>query len=350
MDALHGLTVLDLTTHIAGPYATKLLADLGARVIKVEPPGGDPARALPPFLHDQPGPERSALFQFLNTSKESVVLDLSAAAGQAELGRLLPLADLVVTSCPPAEADRLGIDPDALRSRTDRPVLAITDFGRAGPYRDYALSDTVLYAMGGEMYSHGLAGRAPLKLGGTAASLQCGAMGGVAALGALLAWEQFGVSQTVELSLFETQINSVDRRSSAILAYRFSGRVQPRPPSPSAGLVGGVYPAADGYLEVTAALSNYWQRFVEMVGDDTLRDPRFLDPAAALDPALKEVADAVVYPWFLGRTRADVWEAARAGYARASSRRCRGGRASAAGQAPDGRSRSRGRVRAAPGR
>src|SRR5215218_826461 len=101
-DALTGITVLDMTSHIAGPYTTKLLADLGARVIKVERPGGDPARRLGPFLHDQPGPERSATFQFLNTNKESIVLDLTRPEPRAVVYDLARQSDRDETSVPPA--------------------------------------------------------------------------------------------------------------------------------------------------------------------------------------------------------------------------------------------------------
>ena len=203
------------------------------------------------------------------------------------------------------------MDPETLRTHVDVPVLAITNFGRSGPYRNYALSDTVLYAMGGEMFSHGLADREPLKLGGTAALLQCGAMGAIAALGAIHAWELHHVGQVVDLPLFDVQINNVDRRSSAILAYRWTGRVLARPAGASAGVVGGIYPVADGHVEVTATFGDCWQRFVTMVDDDALRDRKWLDPAWMIDPAAKEEADAIVYPWMLTRTRQEVWAAAR---------------------------------------
>lgn len=310
-DALDGITVLDLTSHIAGPYATKLLADLGARVIKIEPPGGDPARQLGPWLGDEPGVERSGTYQFLNTNKESVVLDLKTDAGRRALYALLPNADLVVESFPPAVAARLGVEYASLRAHADVPALSITNFGQSGPYRDYQLSDTVLWAMGGEMYSHGVGERGPLKLGGTAALMQCGAMAAIAALGALHAWELHGAGQHIDLSLFDVQINSVDRRSSAILAFRWSGRLQTRPPAAGAGIAGGIYPCADGFLEVTASFGDYWQRFARMIGDERLLDDRWSTPAAMFDPSLKEEADAITYPWFLERTRQEVWAEAR---------------------------------------
>jgi benzylsuccinate CoA-transferase BbsE subunit len=313
--ALDGLVVADFTSHIAGPYATKLLADLGARVIKVERPGGDPARKLGPFLGDEPGIERSGTYQFLNTNKESVVLDLKSGLGREAAHRLATRADLVVTACPPRVEERLGLDYASLSARTKAPVVSITNFGHSGPYRDYALSDTVLYGMGGEMFGHGTSDREPLKLGGTGALLQCGAMAGIAALGAIHAYELHGVGQLVEVPLFDVQINSVDRRSSTILAYRFSGRSQERPPGAGAGIAGGIYECADGFVEVTASGGNYWNRFVEMIGADELRDPRFADPAFLVSPEAKEIVDGVVYPWMFSHTRLEIWAAARRAHA-----------------------------------
>jgi crotonobetainyl-CoA:carnitine CoA-transferase CaiB-like acyl-CoA transferase len=113
------------------------------------------------------------------------------------------------------------------------------------------------------------------------------------------------------VSLFETQLANVDRRSSAIMGYQWSGRINTRPVGASAGIAGGVYPTADGHVEVTAAGGNYWKRFAAMVGEP-LTDPKYTDPAAAANPATKEEVDAVTYPWMLGHTSAEVWEQARA--------------------------------------
>ncbi|OAI39900.1 hypothetical protein AYO38_06660 [bacterium SCGC AG-212-C10] len=311
MDALEGLTVLDLTTHIAGPYTTKLMADLGARVIKVEPPGGDISRTLGPWLADEPGTERSGTYQFLNTNKESVVLDLDTADGEAALKRLIPMADMVVESFAPNDSERLGLTYDAVKATKDIPVVSITNFGRTGPYRDYRVSETTLYAMGGEMFSHGNAGRPPLKIGGTAAMLQGGAMGAIAALGAVHAYELHGIGQQVDISLFDVQICSIDRRSSAILAYRWTGRNNVRPEGGASGAAGGVYPCADGYVEVTAASGNYWKRFAAMIGDPALQDPKWNNPAFTMSGEAKEEADGIAYPWMLSRTKLEVWEEAR---------------------------------------
>ncbi len=316
--ALDGITVLDLTGHIAGPYSTKLLADLGARVIKVERPGGDPIRAFGPWLNDEPGLERSGTYQFLNTNKESIVLDLKSDGGREALERLLPLADVAVTSYPPVVAERLGLTPDAIRGMADVNVLSLTNFGWDGPYRDYALSETVLYAMGGEMYSHGSVGREPLKMGGTASLIQCGAMAAIGALGAVYATEVHGITQRVDVSLFDVQLNSVDRRSSAIMAYRFSGRINDRPevagPSTGAGVV-GVFPCADGYVEMTASAGPYWHRFAEMIDRPDFKDPKWNDREWMNSPQAREEVDVALYPWLAERTRAEIWEAARNAHA-----------------------------------
>ncbi len=312
--ALDGVTVVDLTAHVAGPYATKLLADLGAHVVKIERPGGDPARALGPWLDDEPGPDRGGAWQFLNTNKESIVLDLKTAGGREVLERLLPRASVVVVGHAPAVAERLRTTPDDLRAVADVNVLSITNFGWSGPYRDYALSETVLYAMGGEMYSHGTADREPLKMGGTASLLQCGAMAAIAALGAVHASEVHGIAQRVDVSLFDVQLNSVDRRSSTILAWRFSGRINERPaaagPSTAGGLA-GVFPCADGHVELTASAGPYWRRFAEMIGRPDFLEPPWTDPAWLATPEARAEVDLALVPWLLERTRAQVWEAAR---------------------------------------
>jgi crotonobetainyl-CoA:carnitine CoA-transferase CaiB-like acyl-CoA transferase len=315
MDALEGLTVLDFTSHIAGPYCTKLLADMGARVIKVEKPSGDSSRALPPFKDDRPGPDRGATYQYLNTNKESLVLNLKEPASRDVARRLAGMADLIVTGSSPNQEAALGVDYATLSGYKDVPVLSITNFGHEGPYRDYTLTDTVLYAMGAEMYSHGLLDREPLKLGGTAALLQGGAMAAVAAMGAVTAYELQGLGQFVEVPLFTVQISNIDRRSAAILAYRFSGRIQERSPGASAGIAGGIYPVADGYVELTASAGNYWRRFVDMIDDDKLRDPKWENPMFAMNPAAKEEADGIVYPWMLSHTRDEAWAAARKAHA-----------------------------------
>ena len=135
---LEGVTVLDLTSVVAGPYATKLLADYGARVIKAEPRGGDPARSFGPFPDSKPDREASGLFMHLNINKQSIVLDPHTDDGAATVRRLAQIVDVVVEDLPPGEAEAAGWGWDTLHSINPRLIMcSITPYGQSGPYRDY---------------------------------------------------------------------------------------------------------------------------------------------------------------------------------------------------------------------
>src|SRR5207302_1861706 len=140
--ALAGLRVLDLTDQ-QGALAGKLLADLGADVVLVEPPGGGPLRTIPPFWQGLPDPERSLFFWFYGTSKRGITLDIARSSGAALLRRLAAEADVLLESAPPGRLAALGCGPEALRAVNPRLVIAsITPFGQRGPYRDWRASDT----------------------------------------------------------------------------------------------------------------------------------------------------------------------------------------------------------------
>ena len=172
---LADVTVLDLTEWIAGPLATKLFADYGADVVKVERPGGDPSRTVGPFKGDDPNPEKSGTFFYYNVNKRSLGLDLKqpdvAGPDALELfGRLVDRADIVVQSYRPGVLDRLGVGWEFIHARKPEIALvSITPFGNDSPYRDYKVTDGVLYGMAGEMYSMGIQEREPTKMFGTAA-------------------------------------------------------------------------------------------------------------------------------------------------------------------------------------
>ncbi len=153
--ALDDVRVLDLTGEI-GAYCTKLLADLGADVIKIEPPGGDPARNIGPFYHDQPGPDSSLTFLNLNTSKRSIILDLADEGDQETFRKLAKTADIVVESFPPGFLDSLGLGYEGLcELREDIIVTSITGFGATGPHAGYLAPDIVGVAMAGIMWLAG---------------------------------------------------------------------------------------------------------------------------------------------------------------------------------------------------
>ncbi|MBI4332315.1 MAG: CoA transferase [Chloroflexi bacterium] len=162
---LGGYRVLDLTDH-KGYLCGKVLADLGADVIKVERPGGDPGRRLGPFYHNIPHPEKSLFWFAYNNNKRSITLNLETATGQDIFKRLAAKADFLVESFHPGYLDGLGLGYAAL-SRLNRRLVftSITPFGQAGPYHDFKASDLIVMAMGGHMYLTGDADRRPLRIG-----------------------------------------------------------------------------------------------------------------------------------------------------------------------------------------
>ena len=153
--ALGDVRVLDLTGEI-GAYCAKLLADLGADVIKIEPPGGDPTRHIGPFYHDEPGPVTSLYFSNLNTSKRGITLNLDLPEGQDLFRRLLPSTDVVIESFSPGYLDGLGLGYDGLEElREDIILTSITGFGASGPHAGYLAPDIVGVAMAGIMWLAG---------------------------------------------------------------------------------------------------------------------------------------------------------------------------------------------------
>ncbi len=312
MQALDDVVVLDLTQHIAGPYATRMLADLGADVIKVEAPSGDVSRQLGPFPKDEPHQEKSGLFFYLNCNKRSVVLDLKTEAGRRDLLALAARADLVVESFEPGTLDRLGLGWKELRRiRSDLSLLSISSFGQDGPYRDYKLTDLVLYGFAGEMYSMGLADREPVKMTGTAALFESGSASATAALATLFSSRRHGIGQHVDVSLAETHLGGCDRRHATAIAYQFSGRRTQRTGQTVSGMPGGIYSCADGYVDFTVAGIRP-DRVVDLLqGADWLADPRFGDPEELVKPEVGADWNSHFNAWCMARTKREIWAEAR---------------------------------------
>jgi len=310
--ALSDVKVLDLTWHIAGPYCTKLLAGYGAEVIKVEKPGeGDPTRIMGPFFKDDPHPEKSGLFLHLNTNKKGITLNLKSATGKKILKALVSDVDILVESFSPRVMPSLGLDYQTLEQINPKLVMvSISNFGQSGPYRDFKASEIVEYAMGGEMYSTGTAGREPLKLGGNVTQYQAGTVAAVATMGALYGAECQEVGQHVDVSIMETQAGSTDRRIVYLLGYACAGVLTTRWPPPREAvrmmiLPQGVYPCKDGFIN-TLSLPQWWPRYLKAMGMPELKDdPRFQNIFSA--EAGMEF-DAIWYSWLADHTREELFE------------------------------------------
>ena len=312
MQALDNVRILDLTQHIAGPYATRLFADFGADVVKIEKPGGDVTRTMGPFKDGTPHPERSGLYFYLNCNKRSVVLDLKTSEGRDALAALAKSADIVVESFAPGTLDRLGVGYGWFKSlKPDLPLVSISNFGQDGPYRDYRLTDLTLYAFAGEMYSMGETDREPVKMAGTAALFESGAAAAVGIMGALFASKRHGIGQHVDISLAETHFGGVDRRHATAIGFQFSGRKTMRVASHGGGMPQGIYPCADGYVDFTNAGLRP-DRVAEMLEHaDWLNDPRFSDPVQRMNPAVIEEWNGYFIGWCIERTKREIWAEAR---------------------------------------
>ncbi|MBK8559968.1 CoA transferase [Candidatus Amarobacter glycogenicus] len=310
---LDGLTVVDLSEYICGPYATKLLADFGADVIKVERPGGDPARRVGPFPGNQPDPEKSGTFFYFNTNKRSIELDLASTADREALLQLIDRADAVVESFPPGYLDGLGIGWDVIHGRRpDIPLISITNFGQESPYRDYVGNELTLYALAGELYTMGVQEREPVTMYGTASLVESGSAAATATFAAIFASKRQGIGQRVDFSIADSHFLGADRRHVGTISYEFSGRRTVRASRSNRAALSGVYPCADGWVEFTAA-SGRMDRFADMLGNpEWIRDPKWSIRATLLDPDNVAELEAHFFEWLSERTKREIWAAARA--------------------------------------
>ena len=311
---LEGARVLDLTQGVAGPYATKMFADYGADVVKIERPGrGDASRRLGPFPNDEPHAEASGMFLHLNTGKRSVTLDLATASGRDLLLRLAAQSDVIVESFRPGTLERLGIGPDALAEASPAAALVrVSSFGQDGPYRDFEADDMLLYAAGGVMQVTGDPDREPIKLGLYAPLFLAGTVIAGMTMGAMRSSMRDGRGERVDVSIHEIMTASMDRGAPNIVAYQYSGAlmIERIKNVVYSGLPSGVYPCADGYVQV-ATQPAWFPRMCRAMGrEDLIEDERFA--SNVYNPDFLPEVEAIFYPWLLSKTKQEVMEAAQA--------------------------------------
>lgn len=298
---LADMKVLDLTHYVAGPYCTRLLAGMGAQVVKVERPGvGDPARHLPPFYQDVPGLERSGLFLYLNMGKKGITLNLKAPAGVEIFKRLVAWADVVVENFAPRVLPGLGLAYAQLQALNPRVVLtSISNFGQSGPYRDYRAEDIVLFGMGGSMASLTPQQEIPFTLGGTPAQAMAGAVGFTATLGAVYGARMHGTGQHVDVSIFEAVASS---QTQEFVEYAYRG-TDGRP-----GYLGLIYACQDGYAMVVDQQPHQWEKLAHLIGHpELLQEPRLQN--VPLRRANRQLLDAYLGPWMQARRKVEVYHA-----------------------------------------
>lgn len=277
--ALEGVKVLDLSQGIAGPLCARLLADHGADVLKIEPPGGEPGRRMRPFHADEPGPERSLFFLLLNLNKRGITLAIDTPEGADLLRRLVREADIVIESFAPGHLDSLGLGYAQLAALRPGLVLtSITPFGQCGPCSGLAGEEIVAYAAAGVMGISGTSEREPLKHGGFQAQYQAGLAGSAATEFALLHSELQGEGDHVDVSVQEVVAATMVGSQSA---YAWAGAVSGRR-APGSGGLGTVLPCKDGYFVAQASWRGgpgAWETVATFFERPELLEPRFAEPA-----------------------------------------------------------------------
>jgi CoA:oxalate CoA-transferase len=281
---LSGILVVDLTRVLAGPFCTLLLADLGARVIKVEAPGaGDDARRIGHFVGGV-----SAYFLSLNRGKESLALDLKRAEDRRLFEKLLARADVLAENFRPGVMQRLGYGWDTLEARFPRLVMAsISGFGQTGPYAQRPAYDVIAQAMGGVMSMTGHPGGGPTRVGTSTGDITAGLFAAVGILAALNARQRSGRGSRVDVSMLDAQVATLEN---AIVRYLASGEV----PGPLGTRHPSIAPfqalaTADGFIVVAAGNDALFARLCRAVGRPELAQA----PEFASNELRTQAADAL---------------------------------------------------------
>jgi crotonobetainyl-CoA:carnitine CoA-transferase CaiB-like acyl-CoA transferase len=297
--------VLDLTHCIAGPYCTKILADYGADVVKVERPGvGDPARSMGPFPGDNPDIESSGLFLYLNTNKKSITLNLKSAAGVEILKELVKGVDIVVENFSPRVMPGLGLDYQTLKEINPGLVMvSISNFGQTGPYRDCKATDLTVWGLSGILYELGEPDREPLKMGSNVSEYVAGLYGALVALSTLYYRDETGIGQHVDVSVLEAFHTM---QPSMTLVFSMAGFIRQR-----AGIhfPWGILPCDDGYIGFFLPTQTHWESLCVL-----LEMPELIDRPEYETPMMREERrdeiTAIIVSWLKGKRMDDVFHAA----------------------------------------
>lgn len=277
--ALSVYRVLDLADS-KGAYCTKLLADLGADVIKIEPPQGDSTRSIPPFVDDMPHLEKSLYFLYRHANKRGITLDLETSEGKAIFKKLVKTADVLVETYPLGYMASLSLDYPVLKEINLGLIMAsITEFGQTGPYKDWKGSDIVDFAMSGVMISSGFSGKVPCNLPGTPAYDATSLLAAISILIALYHRGTTGKGQYIDAAVHESSRIGLfpwlvpiyshaltDERITVVTDVRLADSIYP------------VYPCKDGYVRVLTITPGQWNALVRVLGDpEVLRLPEWQD-------------------------------------------------------------------------
>jgi len=305
---LVGLRVLELGCGVAVPYCAKLLADLGADVVKIESPGaGDESRLWGPHVDGELDPECSGSFLYLNTSKRSVCLDLETEVGRAEFERLVNASDVLIEDRMPGSLDALGLGPAQLSVKNPRLVIvSVTPFGQTGPNASHQSRSLNLYHSGGHGSPFTLleaGGRAPSQGGGYLADYDAGLTAAVGTLGALYGRERTGRGEHVDCSKQEAMM-CLER----VTIGRFANEVEPFGGSRGPG---GLSQAKDGWVMLTTLEKHQWDGMVRAMGNPAWANAEWCETPAGRMEHFDEI-EAHKNEWVGSLTREEIYHAAQA--------------------------------------
>lgn len=299
MSALDGIRVLELGQFYFAPYCAMLLARMGADVIKIESPAGDPYRKLP----TQEITGVAVQFGFVNSGKRNVCINLRTPEGADVLRRLARNVDVIVQNLAPGALDRFGVGWDVLSQENPRLILGSgTGFGSFGPYAGEPAMDLTIQARTAVMSTTGFEDGAPVRTGPSVVDFMAGAHMSAGILAALVERSVTGRGQHVEVSLQDAIIPSL---SSNFAGYISSGGTMPeRTGNHNGGLAVtpyNSYEAADGWLTILCPTDAHWDRLVALIDDDAFRDPRFATNASRC--VHMDVVDALLSRWTSNQKR-----------------------------------------------
>ena len=315
LKALDGLKVVEWSDFVSGPYCCKLLAELGAEVVKVEKPGtGDRARSYGPFPGDIPHPEKSGLFLYLNTNKLGVTLNVNNARGARIFTELVGWADVVLENHPPAEVETLGLQWDNLKSLNPTLVMtSITPFGQTGPYRDYRACDLNLFHASGLAFVNPSDGvedaeqQPPLKGPLHQGDMVAGLTAAVATMSAVFAAALTGQGQHVDVSEQEG-LASIMRREFAVHTMEGLSWTRLRGSMPGV-TTSDIYRCSDGLVYLACGQDRMWQGWLDAMGNpEWAMTELFVDRVSRRENW--DAVKALIEEWTMERTRAEVATAA----------------------------------------
>jgi crotonobetainyl-CoA:carnitine CoA-transferase CaiB-like acyl-CoA transferase len=296
-----GLQILDFSSNIAGPYASKLYLDAGAQVIKIEAPDGDPMRHWTASQQSLAADEPSPLFQYLNAGKQCIVLDPRDAQDRARFASFAERADIVIEDWGAEGLEAHGLSPNAWLEINPRlSIVRISPWGQLGPWAKRAANDFTLQAATGSVEYRGLPDREPIAAGGRLGDWIAGSFACVSALAAWRSARQTGEGQIVDLSSFEAMIQCLTVFGD--LGSQFFGGLIPRSVD-----IPSIEPTSDGHVGVCTTTGQQWTDFCSMIGQQEIaQDPRYLEGRERMEEI--DFIEGIVQAWTRERTTDEIIE------------------------------------------